>query len=69
MVFAICTTVILVIFQKYVVRRTGSVAIAADSLHYQADILVNASVIVSLLLAAVLGWRVAYPLLVISIAA
>jgi ferrous-iron efflux pump FieF len=69
MVFAICTTVILVIFQKYVVRRTGSVAIAADSLHYQADILVNASVIVSLLLAAELGWSVADPLFAIAIAA
>ncbi len=69
MVFAICATVILVIFQKYVVRRTGSVAIGADSLHYQADVLVNASVIVSLLLATELGWTTADPLFAIGIAA
>ena len=69
MVFAICATVILVVFQKYVVRRTGSVAIGADSLHYQADVLVNASVIVSLLLVTELGWSVADPLFAIGIAA
>ena len=69
MAFAICATVILVIFQKYVVRRTGSVAIGADSLHYQADVLVNASVIVSLLLATELGWTAADPLFAIGIAA
>ena len=68
MVFAIGATVILVIFQKYVVRRTGSVAIGADSLHYQADVLVNASVIVSLLLATELGWSAADPLFAIGIA-
>ena len=69
MVFAIGATVILVIFQKYVVRLTGSVAIGADSLHYQADVLVNASVIVSLLLATELGWSAADPLFAIGIAA
>ena len=69
MVFAICATVLLVIFQKYVIRRTGSVAIRADSLHYQADVLVNASVIVSLLLATELGWSAADPLFAIAIAA
>ena len=68
MVFAIGATVFLVIFQKYVVRRTGSVAIGADSLHYQADVLVNASVIISLLLATKLGWTVADPLFAIGIA-
>jgi len=69
MVFSICATVLLVIFQKHVVRNTGSVAIDADSLHYQADVLVNASVIVSLLLATKLGWSAADPLFAIGIAA
>ena len=35
MVVAIVLTVILVAFQRYVVRKTGSLAIGADSLHYQ----------------------------------
>ncbi|KOO11670.1 ferrous iron transporter, partial [Vibrio xuii] len=33
--FAIAVTFALVRFQKYVVKRTGSQAIAADSLHYE----------------------------------
>lgn len=50
MVVSIVLTLALVIFQKIVVRRTGSTAIAADSLHYVGDLLVNASIIVALLL-------------------
>ncbi|MBI1243493.1 MAG: cation diffusion facilitator family transporter [Alphaproteobacteria bacterium] len=38
----------LVQFQKYVVRRTGSVAIGADRLHYASDFLLNGGVAVSL---------------------
>jgi cation diffusion facilitator family transporter len=35
-----------------VIKRTGSTAINADSIHYRSDLLLNASVIVALLLAA-----------------
>ena len=65
---AIVATGALVAFQQYVVRRTGSVAIAADSAHYKMDVLVNASVIVSLFLASELGWQLADPLFAIAIA-
>ena len=56
MAVSIAATVALVIFQRHVIRRTGSVAIRADSLHYLGDLLVNGSVIVALLLAAATGW-------------
>lgn len=69
MVFSIVLTVALVGFQKYVVRKTGSLAINADSLHYVTDVLVNASVIVSLLLATTFGWLLADPLFAVAIAA
>ena len=52
MVIAIVLTVILVGFQTYVVRKTNSIAIKADTVHYRADLLVNLAVIVSLILAA-----------------
>ncbi len=68
MVFAIVLTMALVGFQKYVVRRTGSPAIRADSLHYQVDLLVNLGVIVSLLLVSRLGWDLADPLFALAIA-
>ena len=68
MVFAIVLTLALVIFQRSVVRRTGSTAIRADSLHYSMDVMVNGSVIVSLLLATNVGWLWADPLFAIVIA-
>lgn len=68
MVIAIVATGVLVAFQKYVAKRTGSVAIAADSAHYSMDVLVNASVILSLFLASEWGWTLADPLFAIAIA-
>ena len=51
MVFSILATIALVTFQRRVIARTGSVAISADSLHYAGDVMINGSVIVSLMLA------------------
>jgi ferrous-iron efflux pump FieF len=62
-------TLVLVGFQIYVVKRTNSIAISADSLHYRIDILVNLAVIVSLFLASILGWKLADPLFAILIIA
>ncbi len=50
MLFSIFATMILISFQKYVIKHTDSTAIKADALHYKTDLLVNASVIVALLL-------------------
>ena len=55
MVFSIVLTVFLVGFQRYVVKRTGSIAIGADSMHYQMDVLVNLGVIGSLAVVANFG--------------
>ena len=68
MIVSIVLTFALVMFQRYVVRKTGSVAVGADQLHYQGDLLTNASVIVSLLLATRFGIGFADPLFAIGIA-
>lgn len=68
MVFSILATLALVWFQRMVARRTKSTAIMADSLHYTGDLLINGSVVVSLLLAAGTGWHAADPLFAIGIA-
>ncbi len=49
-VSAIATVItgILVTFQKWVVRKTASQAIAADSLHYQTDLLMNLAIMLAL---------------------
>lgn len=52
MVLSIVATLGLLAVQRHVITRTGSTAITADSLHYRSDLLLNASVIVALLLAA-----------------
>ena len=55
MIFASFVTGGLVAFQRHVIRRTGSIAIDADSLHYRGDLLMNAAVVSGLLLAAYTG--------------
>jgi ferrous-iron efflux pump FieF len=68
MLFSIAVTLALVLFQNRVVRRTGSVAISADTLHYKSDLLTNLGVIAALALATQLGWQLADPLIAIAIA-
>ncbi len=49
-VIALCSTMILVTFQRWVVRRTRSQAIRADMLHYQSDVVMNGAILISLAL-------------------
>ena len=65
---SIVATLGLVLYQRSVIRRTRSVAIAADSLHYAGDVMVNAAVIVALLLTEGLGWTLADPIFAFGIA-
>jgi ferrous-iron efflux pump FieF len=51
---AVC--VVLVRFQASVVRRTGSVAVTADALHYRGDLLLNGGVVLALVAGPWLGW-------------
>ncbi|MCF2860187.1 cation diffusion facilitator family transporter [Pseudoalteromonas sp. SMS1] len=49
-IFAIFCTLLVVLVQHQVVKRTHSIAIKADSMHYKGDILLNIAVLVALLL-------------------
>ena len=68
MAVSIVLTVGLVAFQMWVVRRTKSVAVAADSLHYKGDILVNIAVIAALVLGSWFGLLYADPIFGTAIA-
>jgi ferrous-iron efflux pump FieF len=68
MLFSVVLTVLLVAFQRYVVRRTNSTVISADALHYEGDVLINGSVIISLGLSHWLDWQAADPIFAILIA-
>jgi len=68
MIFSIVLTIFLVAFQRYVVKKSGSMAIDADSLHYKTDVLINLGVMFSLFLSSYFGWRYADPIIAILIA-
>lgn len=68
MVFSIALTLALVLFQRSVIRRSGSLAVTADSLHYQGDVLVNLAVIAAIVLAQFAHLPVADPVLALVIA-
>ncbi|MDQ6952549.1 MAG: cation diffusion facilitator family transporter [Mariprofundaceae bacterium] len=55
MIFSIVATLALLSFQRLVIRKTGSVAIQADAMHYKTDLYMNMSVLLALLL-AFYGW-------------
>jgi ferrous-iron efflux pump FieF len=64
----IVLTLALVAWQRQVVKRTNSIAIATDSLHYQSDLLLNLTVIAAFVLDTMLGLHGADALLGIIIA-
>jgi ferrous-iron efflux pump FieF len=66
--FAIAATFALLAYQSHVIRKTGSVAIRTDNVHYQSDLFLNLSVIAALVLDQMLGWRAADPVFGIGIA-
>ncbi|WP_085878373.1 cation diffusion facilitator family transporter [Roseisalinus antarcticus] len=53
--FSVVLTLILVLWQRHVARRTGSRVVAADSLHYLGDLLPNMGALIALLASARLG--------------
>jgi ferrous-iron efflux pump FieF len=69
MAVSIGLTVVLVIAQRIVVLRTGSIAVGADRMHYLGDILTNAGVIVGIIASSQFGILVADPVIGIIVAA
>lgn len=65
---ALLLTSWLIAYQRHVIRETGSVAITADNVHYQSDLLLNVAVILALVLEQYLGLTGADPVLGILIA-
>ena len=62
-VIAIVATLGLVFFQRKVAKSTGSLAISADSAHYEADLYMNLAVILSLVLTIYADFALADPIL------
>src|SRR3569623_341278 len=56
MAISIGLTLVLILFQRHVIRQTESVAVQADSAHYFSDFLANGAVILALVLTSLLDW-------------
>lgn len=67
-VVAMAATTALVIFQTIVAKRSGSLIIAADRMHYVGDIAFNLGVLIALFLSASMGLTWADPAMAIVIA-
>lgn len=66
--FSIAATLALVTYQRHVVRKTNSIAIAADRMHYASDLVTNIGVVVAIGLTQWFGWRLADPVIALLIA-
>ena len=65
---SLALTIALVMYQRYVIRQTRSLAIQADSIHYFSDITLNISVIIALVLSTTFNWQIADPVFALGIA-
>lgn len=63
MLGSIVLTLFLVIFQRRVIARTGSIAIGADRMHYQSDLVTNLGVILAIALSSRFDLPLADPII------
>jgi len=69
MALAIVLTLFLINFQRYVIRRTGSMAIGADHFHYAGDLAINIAVVIAFAVHQFTGWTWCDPAFALAIAA
>jgi ferrous-iron efflux pump FieF len=69
MCVAIACAIALILYERKVVAKTGSLAVEADQTHYIGDLATNIGVVLALLLSSGLGWTLADPLIAIAVAA
>jgi ferrous-iron efflux pump FieF len=65
---AMALTAVLVLYQRVAIRKSGSLAIGADELHYRSDLLSGAGVVLALGLSALAGLHWADPVIGLAIA-
>ena len=70
LVMCVCVlaAILLVLYQRRVVARTGSVAVTADAMHYFGDLISNIGVVVAILLVSWAGWLRADPIIALLVA-
>jgi ferrous-iron efflux pump FieF len=69
MLVSIAMAIGLILYERSVIRRTGSLAVSADQTHYLGDLVTNIGVVIAILLVTVLGWQSADPIIALLVAA
>ncbi len=69
MLISIAMTVGLILYEREVIKRTGSLAVSADQTHYIGDLATNIGVVIAILLSTGLGWLKADPIIALLVAA
>jgi ferrous-iron efflux pump FieF len=68
MCIAIACAIGLILYERKVVAKTGSLAVEADQTHYLGDLATNIGVVLALLMSSRLGWTLADPMIAIAVA-
>jgi len=68
MCVAILCAIGLILYERRVVAKTGSLAVEADQTHYIGDLATNVGVVLALVLTSYLGWTLADPLIAMAVA-
>jgi ferrous-iron efflux pump FieF len=69
MLVSIAMAIGLILYERSVIKRTGSLAVSADQTHYIGDLVTNIGVVIAILLVTVLGWQSADPIIALLVAA
>jgi ferrous-iron efflux pump FieF len=67
MCVSIFATILLILYERQVMEKTGSVAISADAVHYFGDLVSNVGVVVAILLVGWFGWLWADPVIALGV--
>jgi len=68
MAVSIAAPLVVVAYQRVVMRQSKSIVLAADSLHYLSDVLMNLTILASIFIASQPGWGIVDPVLATLIA-
>src|ERR1700761_7601147 len=68
MCVSIFAAILLILYERGVVEKTGSVAVTADAMHYFGDLVSNIGVVVAILLSTRFGWISADPIIALLVA-
>jgi ferrous-iron efflux pump FieF len=69
MLVSIVMAIGLILYERNVVQKTGSLAVSADQTHYIGDLVTNIGVVIAILLTAGVGWLLADPIIALLVAA